>query len=49
MKKEPVTICKQSKDAHMNTIGEEFILVNLNKNCVIYRRESAEMVTRLNI
>ena len=37
-KKEPAQICKNSKDAHMNTIGEEFILVSVHKNAQVVSR-----------
>ena len=37
------------KDAHMNTIGEEFILLSVNKNAHVVTRETNEPIAELNL
>ena len=49
LKKEPNHIGQNMKDAHMNTIGEEFILISVNKNAHVVTREANEAVAELNL
>lgn len=35
IKKEPVVVGKNTKDAHLNTIGSDYVLVSANKNAQV--------------
>ena len=47
--KEPQTVCQNMKDAHMNTIGEDFILTSMNKNAHIIRRSTGALEKELDL
>ena len=49
LKKEPIAIGKNMKDAHMNTIGEHLILLSYHKNAHVVTREGSEPVAELNL
>ena len=50
MKKEVRVVGKNAKDAHMNTIGGDLILLSLHKNAqVISKQNGGEVVAELNL
>lgn len=48
-KKDLIVAAKNTKDAHMNTVGSDYILVSANKNAHIVRRNYKEIVAELNL
>ena len=49
LKKESTQIGKNMKDAHMNTIGADFILLSVHKNAHVVTRGDNEPVAELNL
>ena len=49
MKKEPQAIIQNMKDAHFNTIGDEFIITSMNKKAYIIRRVNGETEKELDL
>ena len=47
--KEPYSICQNMKDAHMNTIGEDYILTGMNKNAHVVDRATYNTVKTLDL
>ena len=47
--KEPYSICQNMKDAHMNTIGEDYILTGMSKNAHVIDRATFNMHKELNL
>ena len=38
LKHNTITVCKNMKDAHLNTIGNKYILISMNKNAHVIDR-----------
>ena len=47
--KAPQTICMHARDAHFNTIGEDYLLVSMNRNAQILCLNSAEVLAEINL
>ena len=48
-KKEPTLVGKNMKDAHISTVGSDFLLLSVNKNAQVISLATLEVVTDLNL
>ena len=48
-KKEPKLIGKNTKDSHMNTIGNDKVLFSVNKNAHVVSLDTQEVIAELNL
>ena len=49
LKQERITVCKNMKDAHMNTIKDKYILISINKNAHVINRATGQLIAELNL
>ena len=48
-KKEPKLIGRNTKDSHMNTIGNDKVLFSVNKNAHVVSLDTQEVIAELNL